>query len=249
MKALVVAFVLVGSSCVQAQSIVLVSGDDYAPYADSRLPEGGMVTDLVKKAFAQTRHTVTLEWMPWARGLDEARRGKFAGTFPYLKNAERESDFWYSAEVVSVRSSAFVKAGSKPLNFTDLASLAGTTYCLPIGWAPTPKLADMVKSGRIKLESPTSISSCAKMVALGRADYFVYGNIQTAQALKNGEVPEGAIVMADSAPLELTPLYLIASKQLAGSEQLLKTFNQGLKAIRQNGIYDQTVKAHSFVGQ
>jgi len=242
---LIFVVVLLLSELARAQTVTLVSGDDYAPYADSKLVDGGMVTELVRQAFAQTQHTVAMEWKPWARGLEEAKRGTYAGTFPYLKNVEREKDFWYSKEIVTIRSSAFVRAGSKPLNFADLTSLVGTTYCLPIGWAPTPALADMVKSGQIKLESPTSISSCAKMVASGRADYFVYGDIQAADAIKNGDVLAGTIVMADFPPLALTPLYLLASKNLPGSEQLLMAFNKGLKAIRKNGLYDKIVKTHS----
>lgn len=228
-----------------AQPVTLVSGNDYAPYVDSRLAQGGMVTELVKTAFAHAQRTVVMEWKPWARGIEEAKQNKFAGTFPYLRNAEREKDFLYSDEVVSVRSTAFVKAGDTRFDFTNVASLAGTTYCLSVGWAPTPKLAPMVASGQIKVSSPDNISSCAKMVALGRADYFVYGDIQVAFALKTGELPVGSIAMAESEPLALTPLYFIASKTAPGSAQLIESFNEGLKAIRKNGLYSKIVKAHS----
>jgi polar amino acid transport system substrate-binding protein len=228
-----------------AQPVVLVSGNDYAPYADSRLAEGGMVTELVKAAFAHAQRAVVMEWKPWARGMEEAKQGKFAGTFPYLRNAEREKDFLYSDEVVSVRSTAFVKAGNTRLDFSNIVSLAGTTYCLPVGWAPTPKLAEMVASGHIKVTTPDSISSCAKMVAFGRADYFVYGDIQVAHGIKDRELPAGSIAIVESEPLALTPLYFLASKTAPGSAQLIESFNEGLKAIRKNGLYGKIVKAHS----
>lgn len=230
-----------------AQPVALVSGNDYAPYVDSRLAEGGMVTELVRAAFAHVQRSVAMDWKPWARGMEEAKQGKYAGTFPYLRNAEREQDFLYSDEVVSVRSTAFVKAGNNRFDFSKVAGLAGTTYCLPVGWAPTPKLAEMVANGQIKVTSPDSISSCAKLVAFGRADYFVYGDIQVAHALKAGELPAGSIAMAESEPLALTPLYFLAAKGLPGSAPLIESFNAGLKAIRKNGLYDKIVKAHSTV--
>lgn len=229
----------------QPKPLVLVSGNDYAPYTDSRLTEGGMVTELVKTAFAQVHRTVAMEWKPWARGIEEAKQGKYSGTFPYLLNAEREQDFLYSDEVVAVRSTAFVKAGNNRFDFSNVDSLAGSTYCLPVGWAPTPKLAPMVASGQIKVTTPDSISSCAKLVAFGRADYFVYGDIQVAYALKTGDLPAGSIAMAVGEPLALTPLYFLASKALPGSAQLIESFNEGLKAIRKNGLYGKIVKAHS----
>ncbi|MEN9438501.1 MAG: hypothetical protein RIR09_3156 [Pseudomonadota bacterium] len=228
-----------------AQPITLVSGNDYAPYVDSGLPQGGMVTELVKAAFAHSQREVVMQWKPWARGLEEAKQGKYSGTFPYLRNTERAQDFLYSDEVVAVRSTAFVKAGDTRFDFTNVASLAGSTYCLPVGWAATPKLAPLVASGQIKVASPNSISACAKLVALGRADYFVYGDIQVAYALKSGDLPAGNIVMVKSEPLALTPLYFIASKTVPGSAQLIESFNAGLKAIRKNGLYGKIVKAYS----
>ncbi len=228
-----------------ANPVTLVSGNDYAPYVDSRLVEGGMVTELVKAAFAHSHQTVAMQWRPWARGIEEAKQGKFAGTFPYLRNAERAQDFLYSDEIVSVRSTAFVKTGNHRLDFYNTASLAGTTYCLPVGWAATPKLATMLASGQIKVVSPNSISECAKMVAVGRTDYFVYGDIQVAHALKTGDLPAGSIEMADAEPLALTPLHLLASKAQPGSAKLIESFNEGLKAIRKSGLYAKIVKAHS----
>lgn len=85
------------------------------------------------------------------------------------------------------------------------------------------------------------------MVAVGRADYFVYGDIQVAYSIGTGELPSGSIEMADAEPLALTPLYFLASKTLPGSAQLIESFNQGLKAIRKNGVYSKIVKTYSAV--
>lgn len=226
-----------------AQPVALVSGDDYAPYADSKLPEGGLTTALVKAAFAQVKLDATVDWRPWAYGLEQTKHGKYAATFPYLKNEEREKDFLYSDEIITVSSTAFVKAGAKKLDFSHPESLVGSIYCLPLGWAPTPKLAALLKSGAIKRESPTNISSCAKMVFMGRADYFVYGDIQVAQAMRDGEVPEGALVKVAAPALTSTPLHLIAGKNVPGSAALLERFNKGMATIRSNGTYAKTLKA------
>jgi polar amino acid transport system substrate-binding protein len=241
----ILAAALAVAGLVHAEPVLLVSGDDYAPYADSKLPEGGMTTELIKKAFAEVKTDVKVEWLPWARGLDETKKGNFAGTFPYLKTAEREKDFLYSAVVVALQDRAFIKAGNKKLDFNNVASLAKTTYCLPLGWAATPKLLDMIKSGTIKTQSPKDISTCVKMVEAGRADYFVSGDSQGLAALKSGGVAAGSVVMAESAPLADNSLYLIAGKSRPGSQEMLALFNKGLEAIRKNGTYAKIVKAHT----
>jgi polar amino acid transport system substrate-binding protein len=227
-----------------AQTVSLVSGEDYAPYADSKMPDGGLATALVKNAFAKVRREVAVDWQPWAFGLKQAKSGAFDATYPYIRTDERAKDFEYSDEIITVRSTAFVKAGNTKLDFSRPESLAGTVYCLPLGWAPTPKLAELLNAGTIQRESPHNISSCAKMVYLGRADYFVYGDIQVAQALRDGDVPPGALVKAAGPPLTLTPLHLMATKELPSSRALVNSFNQGLARSRKDGSYAKIVNSY-----
>lgn len=233
------------SGLAQAEPVSLVSGEDYAPYADSKLPEGGMTTDLVRKAFAEMKLEVKVDWQPWARGYEEARNGQFAGTYPYIKTAEREKDFLYSAAIISLQERAFTRSGNKKFDFENVASLIGTTICLPLGWAPTPKLAEMIKTEKIKTSSPTDFPACVKMVAMNRADYFITDETLGLAALKASGTPPGSVVMADGPALSDNSLYLIASKSLPGSKDILATFNKGLEALRKNGTYKKTVKAHT----
>ncbi len=245
MRYSILAAALLVSGQVWAGPVILVSGDDYAPYADSKLPEGGMSTELVKNAFAAVNTEIKVEWRPWARGLDETRHGMFAGTFPYLKTPEREKDFLYSDVVIKIQDRAFIKAGNNKFDFNNIPSLAGTTICLPLGWTTSPRLNDMIRNEQIKVDRPRDISSCVKMVNAGRSDYFVTDEAQGTAALRSGGVPAGAVVMAESAPLADNSLYLIASKNLPGSKGLLENFNKGLAAIRKNGSYDRIFKAHT----
>ncbi|MBK6638910.1 MAG: transporter substrate-binding domain-containing protein [Rhodocyclaceae bacterium] len=188
MRPMLIAAAVLCSTCALAEPVSLVSGDDYAPYADRKLPEGGMTTEIVSKAFAAVKQEVKVAWLPWARGFDEAKNGTYAGTFPYLKNAERERDFLYSNLLIKLQDRAFVKAGNAgKFDFSKPESLAGTKICLPLGWATTPKLAEMLKSEKIKKESPKDISTCVKMVANDRADYFVSDEAQGLAALETGD--------------------------------------------------------------
>jgi polar amino acid transport system substrate-binding protein len=241
-KTLFAALFLTGLA--HAQPVTLVSGDDYKPYADSKLPDGGMTTELVKKALAEVKQDIKVDWLPWKRGLDETKDGKFAGTFPYLRTPEREKDFLYSDPIVKIQDFPFVKGGAKKFNFSKIETLAGSTICLPLGWAPTPKLVEMIKTKSIKVESPKDLSTCVKMVATNRADYFITDEAQGLATLKVSGLAVDSVVMTD-VPLADTTLYLIAGKDQPGSKALLASFNKGMEAIRKNGIYAKVVKAHS----
>lgn len=237
--------VLLASGWVHAQSVSLVSGDDYAPYADRNLPEGGMTTELIKKAFAEVKMDAKVDWLPWARGFSDTREGTFAGTFPYLKTEEREKDFLYSDVIIKLESNIFIKAGNKKYNFADLAGMKGSTACVPLGWAPPKKLEEALKSGLIKKAEPKDGSTCVKMLEADRADFFVTDESQGKAAIKASGVPAGAVIMAPVPALADNSLYLIVGKSYAGGKELLAKFNKGLAALRANGTYDKVVKAHT----
>ena len=240
---------LLFSGLVNAETITIVSGDDYAPYADSKLPDGGIAINIIKKAFSTMNIDVKIEWKPWARGFNEASYGNFAGTAPYFKNPEREKLFIYSNPVIIIKTHAFIKKGQKKFDFTNTNSLIGSTMCLPVGWGVTQEFSEMLKNGTIKRSEPKNISTCAKMVALGRADYFITDELQIGEITKRLGISVGAIVMDKNVLIE-QPLYFIVSKKLANSKNIISIFNNGLTNLHKNGLYDKIIRASqsSFVG-
>ena len=244
MKAfLILAGVLVALSA-QGQTVSLVSGDDYLPYSDRKAPEGGMATELVRKAFAEVKMDTKVDWLPWARGYDDTKSGTFAATFPYFKGAEREKDMLYSDIMVKLTDRIFVKAGASKFNFSTVAGFSGSTICLPIGWTQPAKLVDSIKSGAIKVQAPKDISTCVKLVASDRADFFVTEENNGRASIAAAGVPAGSVVVADVPALSENGLYLIAPKSNPASKDLLAAFNKGLEALRKDGSYDRIVKAH-----
>ena len=90
------------SGLASAAPVQLVTGDDYAPFTDRELPQGGMLTELVQQALLQAGHQPKLSWLPWKRGYQATLRGQFDVTFPYLKTAEREADYLFSAPLYEI---------------------------------------------------------------------------------------------------------------------------------------------------
>ena len=244
-KNILVVAIASSSMFVHAGPVQLVTGDDYAPYADSKLREGGLTTELVKKAFTEMKQEIKIEWRPWARGLAETKDGTFAATFPYLRTAEREKDFDYSSPVNTIQDRAFVKKGNeKKFDFKNIASLAGTTYCLPLGWAPVKILDEMLKNGKLKKSNPKDISTCVKMVATDRADFYITDEFQGKAAMKTADIEAGMIVLADAPPLTETTLHLIVGKSSPGGKELIANFDKAMATLRKNGVYDKVIASH-----
>ena len=95
---------------VQAGELRLVTGDDYAPFTDRKLPGGGLLTQVVMAALAEQQQTATLDWRPWMRGFKMAQAAEYDGTFPYIRTPEREADFLYSEPLYRVQQHIFSRS-------------------------------------------------------------------------------------------------------------------------------------------
>ena len=242
-------WVLVGMVCwmaggAHAEPVQLVSGNDYAPYAGSKLPEGGLATDLVKKAFAQVGMPPTVAWMAWPRGYAETMKGTYAATFPYTQTEERSRDMLFSNPIVSLQMRLFVKSGKPKFDFASTAGFVGSTLCLSAGSTVHPKLLPMFQNGQLKRVAPRDTSVCVQLVHDGLADFFVMEERVGLAAVSASGLAPGAVVVADVEPLSSTELYLMAPKQSDGSKNVIAKFNQGLEELRKNGTYDALVQAH-----
>jgi polar amino acid transport system substrate-binding protein len=238
------ALLLLGTAyTAQADPLLLNTGNDYAPYTDEKLPEGGMITDLVKHVFAEMKQEVKIDWLPWARGYDKAKSGVYAAAFPYIHTPERDAVFLYSDPIYVAQMKVFAKPGAN-IDPVRPESFRGKTLCLPLGWGVSKKMAPLLDESALYRERPKDISSCAKMVALGRVDFFITDSIQGAKALSDANLGPDQVVPV-AMPLETNTLHLIASRRNPNSAQLLARFNAALKALKARGIYDQIVAAHS----
>ena len=83
-----------GAVSVQAEELAIATGNDYAPFTDEELPEGGLATEVVVEAFAAVDHEVDIDFRPWARGYHDTGQGVFAGTFPYVHSDERAEEMY-----------------------------------------------------------------------------------------------------------------------------------------------------------
>ncbi len=237
-------FIWLGAG-VHAAPIALVSGNDYAPYAGSKLSEGGLATELVKKAFAQAGQEVTVSWLPWARGYADTANGIFAATYPYSKTEERVRNMLFSNPIVSLQLRVFTKAGATKFDFSQLSGFVGSSMCSPAGATAHPKLITMLQSGQLKRVSAMDMSACVALVDSGQADFFVMEERGGRAALAASGLAPGSVVVADVPPLSSSDLFLVASKHLESSKQVIDQFNQGLEVLRKSEVYDQVLKAHS----
>ncbi|SMC26849.1 polar amino acid transport system substrate-binding protein [Andreprevotia lacus DSM 23236] len=216
-----------------AADVVRLGGDDaFIPYTNQQSADGGMLAAVVRAAFRAADIDVQLDWQPPARSELDIRSGRLHAGFPVYRSPAREHDFDFSDPVFHTRQTVFARPGS-PILLAEPRTLAGKLLCLPAGETPNERLLPAIAKGVLRLTRPASISHCARMVAAGRADFFVADVYQGQTLLRQHDIN----TLAVGATVEDTPLYVIFRRRDQEARQLRLRFNQGLAAIQRNGVY------------
>jgi polar amino acid transport system substrate-binding protein len=220
--------------------IMVVTGPGFAPFTDADTDTGGLAVELVERSLAGSGIAMTLSWRPWKRGYEETKRGSYAATFPYAVTEERARAFYYSTALLKVDVHVYARRGER-FDPAQLATFAGKRICTPLGWAPPSPLLSMLRAGAVRESRPQDLATCARMVALGRADFFLadrrLGNAALAES-GEGDVVSGGRFASNA-------LYLIAPKSLSGSPALIASFNKGLARLKQGGEYDRIIARYA----
>ena len=217
----------------------LVTGE-YPPYTSTQLPERGLSTVLVKAVFkAAGLPEPAIEWQPWQRGYAAAKTGRFAATYPYFWDTEREKDFIYSEPLHIYNRSYFAETAN--LNALE-GNWNSLRLCVPLGWTIEP-FKEVVEEFEMEMLRPASLENCLRMLESKRADLIVDDELVITHELKKTfGTTEG--FAASSFKKQEEKSFFIISREWPQAEELEKKVNDALAKLRASGEYDRIVKEY-----
>lgn len=226
---------LVFFSChpaIAAEPIKLVTGA-FIPFSGEAVMKSGMSTEIITRAFAEVGYTIKVDFMPWKRGYRDTLQHKYFGTFPYVKNEEREKLFLYSQPTYTARVFFFVRNNFK-IKYTKDEDLKGLTTCVPLGYS-TKEIERFIKKGLITVQSPLTDESCFRMLEKGRVQLFSINEITGWRVIRKiyGDT-KGFRTLGD--PLIDNSYHLIIPKSYPNGKKMIEQFNQGLDKVKQRDL-------------
>ncbi|MDP4529775.1 transporter substrate-binding domain-containing protein [Alkalimonas delamerensis] len=223
----------------EAERLVLASSNYHPHYADD-LPQQGVVTEIVRQAFALQGIDVEVVFMPFGRALYETQQGNFTGLIAAWYDEERVEHFLYSQPMYANQIVLF-KRRSMPLSFRNYQQLAEKRLRLGVvqGYAQPEGLL----RARLNTIAVASDEQVFRMLALGRVD-LVPADKHNGLYLLRHQLPEYASQLEYIEPaLEQRPMYLVLSKQDPRSEQLMERFNRGLLELQASNQYRAIIRS------
>jgi polar amino acid transport system substrate-binding protein len=225
----------------EAPEIHLVTGDNYAPFTGKDLPQQGMFTEIVDVIFKRIGYDPKIRFMDWQNGFDMTyQRGVFAATFPYLKNEERERQFYYSEPIFETMIFAY-HDNQSPHRYSHEEDLKGRSVCRPQGYY-THDLDRLLEADIIDLIRPDDIDDCFDMLVAGEVDFVsvneMTGNQQVVEQDLQGRVEPSDKIMS------IEGLHVIFPKSTSNGRVLQYQFNQELDKMRASGELNSIIQRH-----
>lgn len=215
---------------------------NWEPFYAESLPDGGLVSDIVRASFAHSGFDVTIKFVPWDRALDSSAKSEEDVLMGLWYAEERAKVYHYSKPFLANRI-VFVKPATDNFEFNGVDSLHGKTVGTIRKYAYSQEFLD---DPQIKKVPVSTLAANLKKVAKGRIDLTLDDEI-VIKDLLNRELPElrDKLSFTRSA-LEEKSLYIASSRKHPRGEEIISAFNAGLAQIRADGTYDELLKKHGF---
>lgn len=224
-----------------AEPLALATGDDYKPFTDQSLPNGGLATELVLAVLDHAGLDSTVQWVPWKRAETGTAEGLYTATFPYFKTEERATVFYYSDPIYAIEARLFAPQDAP--DAAGVSDLVGRTICVPLGYAVATSLEEAVGDDRIKRDMPPDMSNCFQKLAAGRVDLVEASAIQGWDLVDSLGLGRESFKLLSFVPAT-NSLHFIVSRNHPDGSAVIEAFNKGLAALRADGTYDTIVARH-----
>ena len=230
---------LVFFSLVAQASPLLMCTSDWPPFTTASSNKG-VFTLVVNAVVNEMGMTPQYSFYPWHRGEKMLALGKIFASFPYRVTPDRESNHFFSDPILPNETRLFY---FKPhLSYLpDYASLSDLKPYL-IGGVLGYSYVTEFKNAKLDAQYVVSDRMNIKLLKLGRIDISPI-NTLVGWKLIHEEFPQLAdkFAMADK-PLYTTSMHLMVSKKYPNAASLLIRFNDALRRIKSNGVFDKVVQ-------
>ena len=237
--------------------IGFVTGSDFAPFAHRALPEGGMITELVRLAMARAApdREVNVTFVnDWSAHLGLLEQGAYDLGFPWYRpdcsKADRLSasmrrrcaGFEFSNPLFEVAIGYYVRAADPLAEATAYDGLFGRKLCRPAGYFTFDLDQEDLREPNATRIFPPTAADCFTWLMRGEVDVVTLNKSLAAAEISklglDGRVAE--IVALASAQT----LHVVASKGDPEGRAYLDLVNAGLADLQASGRWFEVVSRH-----
>lgn len=217
----------------QARTITLLS-IEYPPYTGRSLPQEGIITAITRAAYKRMGYEVDIQYQPWARAIQEVKKGKFAGVLDVWYSAGRTEFLAYSKPLL-LNEIGFYARTNRQVDVRNLSKLGNLTIGKVRGNLDPPNIA----SAHLRFDEAVDDTNNLLKLAAGRVDLVLMDKHVADHILANQLKNLRTELVWLKPPVYRFWLYVAFSKNSPNWERYLVDFNTGLAMIQEDGTLEQ----------
>ena len=237
--------------------IGFLTGSDFAPFAHRALPEGGMITELIRLAIARAapEREVNVTFInDWSAHLGLLDQGAYDLGFPWYRpdcsKADRLSasmrqrcaGFEFSDPLFEVAIGYYVRAGDPLAEASSYDRLFGRRLCRPAGYFTFDLDQEGLREPNATRIIPPAAADCFTWLMRGEVDVVTLNkSLAMAEISKLGL--DGRVAGIPALASSQT-LHVVAPKGDAEGRAYLDLVNAGLADLKASGRWFEVVSRH-----
>ncbi|MGD2270613.1 MAG: transporter substrate-binding domain-containing protein, partial [Desulfobacterales bacterium] len=205
----------------------------WPPYMGIRLIDKGFLPEVLVEAFDKFGYTVTVEFRPWARALDDVKNGHKDILCGVYYTREREEFLAYSQPITEAQDVLFMKEG-RDITYQQLTDLKPYKMGVLRGAAHGKEFdaADFLNK-----EEVTHYGQNIRKLLVDKIDLMA-GPRDVINFIIKRDYPQFVDkILVVNPPLSTNKVYFGFSKKVAKHQELLNVFNEGLDLIKKEGTF------------
>ncbi|WP_024302066.1 ABC transporter substrate-binding protein [Pseudogulbenkiania sp. MAI-1] len=216
-----------------SKTITLLS-IEYPPYTGHSLKQEGLITAIAVAAFSRVGYQLNIQYRPWARALQEVKRGESAGVLDVWYSKERTAFLEFS-QPLFVSEVGFYARSNKKIDVRDLSKLGKFTIGVVRGTLKPPNF----EAARLRMEDGIDDASNLLKLAAGRVDLVMTDRRVGEYLLRHRLQPLRSQLVWLTPAIYQFPLYVGFSKRYPGWEKIVTDFNTGLALLQKDGTLEK----------
>jgi len=214
---------------------IKIANGDWPPYFSEKLRHNRVVSRIVKDAFEIEGIGVEYVFLPWKRGLVEAKAGKWTGAIGWLKTEDREKQFYFSKPIMDLIPVFFQRKDYR-INWNSMAELKGKRIGATYGFFYGSDFAEAEKNKIITVDRTTDSYHNLKKLIYKRVDLAaVEREVGLYLLMTKFSSDESVLVEPQLKSLHSEPAYLLISKKVENSKDIIRSFNRGFETLMNDG--------------
>lgn len=227
-------------SYAEEDKLLKITTGEYPPWSSADFKHGGFVHHVISEAFKHEGFKVEYTYYPWARNYKQGQKGDFHATAFWYHSEEREKLFYYSNPLYAEDVVFFHLKTTKFKEWDTLENLGQYRIGITRGYTYTPEIWEAQKKGNLNIVVSNSDKINFKMLLRKRTDLFIMATVAGYSLLqKELSMTHMQTLTYNPKPLFSSEGHLLFPKVRPDAQDLLKVFNKGLKALKNNGFYEK----------